>query len=126
MFKNYTHKMEFKFKKELSLDKRKEQSQILLIKDPTRIPVILEKDPNCKLQEIKKTKFLIKKDFTLNHFSRMITAIYPISDVEALFFTAKGKYALSGDKTMGQIYNEFKDKEDGFLYIAYTTEVVFG
>ena len=49
-----------------------------------------------------------------------------IPDQEALFLTAKGKYSITGEKSMLQIYKDFKDKQDGFLYIAYTTELVYG
>ena len=44
---------------------------------------------------------------------------------EGLFLSAKGKYSLSGQKIIGDIYNTYKD-EDGFLYIMYTTELIFG
>ena len=118
--------MEFQFKKEILADKRKEQCKKLLNKNPNRIPIILEKDPKCKIDGIKKTKFLIQKDFTVNHFSKIVRALMTIPEEEALFFTAKGKYTITGQKLMGQIYKEFKDKEDGFLYIGYTTEIVYG
>ena len=118
--------MEFQFKKQLTGDKRKKQCNLLLLKNPDKIPIILEKDPKCKIDGIKKTKFLIQKDFTVNHFSKMVRALMTIPEEEALFFTAKGKYTITGQKPMGQIYKEFKDKEDGFLYIAYTTEIVYG
>ena len=49
-----------------------------------------------------------------------------IGENEALFFVVKGKYSISGEKTMGQIYNDYKDKEDGFLYITYSSEIFFG
>ena len=48
------------------------------------------------------------------------------SSHDALFLTAKGKYSITGQKSMSQIYKDFKDKEDGFLYIGYTTELVYG
>ena len=118
--------MEFKFKKEYPLNKRKEQSYIILINNPKKVPIILEKDPNSKIEPIQKCKFLIQENFTVNHFSRMIYAQMPTSDTESLFFSVKGKYAISGDRTMGDIYKEYKDKEDGFLYIAYSTTQVFG
>ena len=49
-----------------------------------------------------------------------------IQEGDGLFFTAKGKYTLLGTKSIGQVYKDFKDKGDGFLYIAYTTELVYG
>ena len=118
--------MEFQFKKDIPFEKRKNQCNILLIRNPNRVPIILEKDPKCKIEGIKKTKFLIQKDFTVNQFSKMLRALMSIPEEEALFFTAKGKYTITGQKLMGQIYKEYKDKEDGFLYIAYTTELVYG
>ena len=118
--------MEFKFKNQLSGEERKKQCNLLLIANPDKIPVILEKDPKCKIEEIKKTKFLIQKNFNVNQFSRLIRALMNLNEEQALFFTAKGKYSITGEKTMSQIYRDFKDKEDGFLYIGYTTELVYG
>ena len=45
-----------------------------------------------------------------------------MTEYEGLFFSVKGKYTITGEKIM----SDFKDKEDGFLYIAYTTEMVYG
>ncbi len=118
--------MEFNFKNNISLEKRKNQCQKLLIKNPNRIPVILEKDPKSNIKELKKTKFLIQKDFTINQFIQMIRGLIELSEYEAIFFVARGKYTISGDKTMGQIYNIYKDKEDGFLYITYSSELIYG
>ena len=54
--------MEFKYKKDYpDVEKRKNQCQTLLAKDPTKIPLVLEKDPDCKLDGINKTKFLTLK-----------------------------------------------------------------
>lgn len=118
--------MEFQYKKQFSLEERKKTSNFLLVKNPNKIPIIIEKDPKCKLEPIEKTKFLVQKDFTANHFMKMIRAYMKIPDQEALFLTAKGKYSITGEKSMLQIYKDFKDKQDGFLYIAYTTELVYG
>ena len=118
--------MEFQFKKSLTEEKRKRQCNILLIKNPNKVPVILEKDPKCKIEGIKKTKFLVQKDFTINQFSKMIRSFMTIPEEDALFFTIKGKYTITGQKSIGQIYKDFKDIGDGFLYIAYTTEIVYG
>ena len=42
------------------------------------------------------------------------------------FVVVKGKYTISGGKTMGSIYNSYKDKDDGFLYITYSAELIYG
>ena len=49
-----------------------------------------------------------------------------LSNDEALFLSAKGKYNLIGEKSMGEIYKLYKDKDDGFLYVMYSSFVVFG
>ena len=118
--------MEFKYKKFTSEKNRKIQCNSLLIKNPNSIPVILEKDPKSKIKDIKKSKFLIQKDFTVNQFTQMIRGIMQLSELEAIFFVVKGKYTISGDRTMGDIYNLYKDKVDGFLYITYSSELIYG
>ena len=45
---------------------------------------------------------------------------------EALFLSAKGKYNLIGESTIANVYNTYKDKEDGFLYIMYSSVLVYG
>ena len=119
--------MENKFKKEFpDKKKRKEMSESIIKKNPGEIPVILEKEATCKLGDIKKTRYLFKENFTINEFLAQIRKSLKISEEEALFLSAKGKYNLIGVKTMGEIYNLYKDKEDGFLYIMYSSFVVYG
>ena len=119
--------MEFQFKKlNPDKEKRKEQCRVLLLKEPDKVPIVLEKDPLCPLEGIKKTRHLIKKDFTVNKFVLIIKKLMNLPQEEALFLTAKGKYNLVGEKTIGEVYKTYKDKEDGFLYISYSSVLVFG
>ena len=117
--------MEFKTKSKLDKEKRKEQSQKLLINYPDQVPVILEKDPSSKIQELKKINFLLEKKSTVNQFIQFIRRKTNLKEGEALFLQAKGKYGISGEKNFGDIYNEYKD-DDGFLYIMYATELIYG
>ena len=45
---------------------------------------------------------------------------------EALFLSAKGKYNINGERSINDVYNAYKDKEDGFLYIMYSSELIYG
>ena len=72
-------------------DWEKEQCRLLLIKDPDKVPIILEKDPQCHLAGIKKTRHLIKKDFTVNKFLYIIKKMMKLPQDEALFLAAKLK-----------------------------------
>ena len=57
--------MEFTYKTQNALKQRKIISQNILNKDKDKVPIILEKDPNCKLIPMKKTKFMIEKNSTV-------------------------------------------------------------
>ena len=118
--------MEYNFKKTIPKEERKRQCNILLLKNPNKIPIILEKDPKSKIKDLQKSKFLIQKDFTVNQFTQMIKGLIQLKETEALFFVVKGKFTISGDRTMGDIYNLYKDKIDGFLYITYSSELIYG
>ena len=119
--------MEFQFKlQNPDKEKRKEQCQTLLIREPDKVPIILEKDPMCQLVGIKKTRHLIKRDLTVNKFLLMIKKLMKLPKEEALFLAAKGKYNIVGERSIDEIYKTYKDKEDGFLYIMYSSVLVYG
>ena len=117
--------MEFKFKKENCLEVRKADYERVIEEHPGKIAIICEKIPNNPIPEIIQTKYLINEDFSLSHFTTIIRKKLNIKDTQALFFLANGKITLVGNETMGEIYNKYKD-EDGFLYIAYASELVWG
>ena len=56
----------------------------------------------------------------------MIKKLLKLPEEEALFLSAKGKYNITGEKTIEEIYKTYKDKQDGFLYIMYSSELVYG
>ena len=117
--------MEFKYKQIKTFDQRKLISQNILEKYPDKVPIILEKDPTNKIQEFKKTKFLSERKYTVSEFTQKIRSEMKLPEEEALFLSVKGKYSISGQKIMENIYNTYKD-EDGFLYIMYTSELIYG
>ena len=119
--------MENKFKKEYpDKQKRKEYFDSLIKDNPGKIPVILEKEASSELPNIKKTRYLFPEAFTINEFILQIRKSIKIPEETAIFLAAKGKYNLVGEKTMGEIYKLYKDKEDGFVYIMYSSVLVYG
>ena len=59
--------MQFKFKlQNPDVTKRKQESEKVREKYPERIPIIIEKDPNSKIKDLDKTKFLVPNDFAKN------------------------------------------------------------
>ena len=117
--------MEFKYQKVKSLEERKAEFQNVIQSNPGKIAIICEKAPNSRVVDIEKSKFLVKGDITLSQFSLMIRKRLKMGQEEALFFLVNGKKSLTGDDTMNDVYNKYKN-EDGFLYIAYASEEVWG
>lgn len=111
-----------------TLDKRKMLSKTLFEKFPDRLPVILEKNKSEKISKlINKNKFLVSYDTTVAEFMCILRKRIFVDEKSSIyiFTNNKNKVLLSGSFSMGSIYNDHKD-EDGFLYLEYCYENVFG
>ena len=115
----------FKFKKENSLEKRKENYKKIKETHPKEIPIICEKSKDSKIDKIIKTRYLLKEEFKFAYFMKLIKAKLELKEDEALFFFIDGKYSLTGQETIKEIYDKYKSN-DGFLYILYGEEKFFG
>ena len=123
---NKTIKMKSKFKKENpDKKKRKELSESLIKENPGKIPVIFEKEETSKLEDIKKTRYLLDDNFTVGDFLKMVRKHMKLNEGEALYLSVKAKYNLTSEKVLGDIYELYKDN-DGFLYIMYSSQVIMG
>ena len=49
-----------------------------------------------------------------------------LSQEETLFMLVDGKSSISGETGMSEIYEKYQDKEDGYLYITYTSQLAWG
>ena len=111
------------FKQKFSLDYRKEESKRIRMIYPNRIPVICEKlyntDPN-----INKIKYLIPVEVTLAYFIFLIRKNYILSQNEGIFLIING-FIPPTSYCFSKLYDLFSD-DDGFLYINYSVESVFG
>jgi len=118
--------MNYKFKIDNpDVEERRHSCEQLLSKFPDKIPIICEKDPKSKMEEIDKTKYLVPGDLTITKFISMIRKRVKISD-EAAFYLLIGGKSIAGDVVMKDIYNKYKDKDDGFLYCVYASELTWG
>ena len=116
----------FKFQKENSLDLRKKECKKLFDKNPNKIPIICEKDKKCCItQELIKSKFLIPLYMSTYQFRNIIRNKLLLSNSQSLFFLIDGKKAITDNCLISEIYNKFKN-EDGFLYLTFTTELIWG
>ena len=117
--------MESSFKKTYDINKRKTEALRIREKYGQKIPIIVTKDAKCTLGEISKSKYLVPEDITLGQFSLIIRKRIELRESDALFFFINGTTIPPISNTMVSIYTDYKD-EDGFLYMTYCGENVFG
>ena len=71
------------------------------------------------LPELDRPKFLIKRNYDILKFKMSIKPkLKHSSKTETMFFFC-GKTLLNDNLSIGECYDQFKDPEDGFLYITY-------
>ena len=119
-------KDQFKYKSDFSLEERKQESARILRDHPNRMPVICEKAPNSTLPDIKKTKYLVPGDMSVNQFHFLIRRNLDLNEASALYLITPKGVTLTGDKTIMEVYNNNKDKNDNFLYLYYASELTWG
>ena len=120
--------MKSSYKLEFTKKERLENSTKLIDQNKGQIPVICEKDEKSKMKALIKTKYLIKKEITVDQFIGTLRRKLQLDSNDALFLLANcqnNKYAIVGTESIGNIYDKYKD-EDGFLYIIYSNEKVWG
>ena len=118
--------MNYKFKRDNpDVNERRNSCEQLLSKFPDKIPIICEKDPKSKIEEIDKTKYLVPGDSTITKFLSMIRKRVKTSEESAFYLLIGGKN-ITGDALMKDVYDKYKDKEDGFLYCVYASELTWG
>lgn len=113
-----------KFRNSYSLKDRINESSSIMKKNPDRIPVICEKGLGKDNPEINKNKYLVPMDFTIGNFLVVIRKRITIQDHEALFLMVNNCIPPTSTK-FKELYHKYKD-DDGYLYMTYTKENVFG
>lgn len=117
----------YKFKKEYSLEKRQEHSRRLMRTHADRIPVIIDRvEGNKGVNLIDKTRYLVPHDSTIAGFMSIIRQKVVLNSGDGFYMFCGDKHVLvSGSNTFHDLYLNYKD-EDGFLYMLYAGENVFG
>jgi GABA(A) receptor-associated protein len=105
-------------------EKKYNESKRIREKYPDRVPVIVQKAKGCNLNDIDKKKYLVPSDVTIGQFISIIRQRIKLSPDKAIFIFINN-ILPSTSATVHSIYNEMKHG-DGFLYIYYNGESVFG
>ncbi|XP_045673698.1 microtubule-associated proteins 1A/1B light chain 3C [Phyllostomus hastatus] len=114
------------FKQRKSLATRQEEVAGIRAKFPNKIPVVVERYSKEKfLPLLDKTKFLVPQELTMTQFLSIIRSRMVLGATEAFYLLVNNKSAVSMSVTMAEIYRDYRD-EDGFLYMTYTSQEMFG
>ena len=118
---------EIKYIESISFEDRKKRSNSLLLKYSDKIPVILEKSISDKyLPKIDKSKLLVAHEMTVSNIIQLLKKNLQINENTSIYIMISNKNVMvSGSQTIFSIYKDHKN-DDGFLYLEYCTENVFG
>ncbi len=115
----------YDFKQTFSFQHRFDESSRILDKYPDRRPIICEKsNMRNNLPIIDKKKYLVPYNLTMSQFIYVIRQRMHLKSDEAIFLFVNNQI-ISGASIIGNIYETSKDT-DGFLYIQYAKENMFG
>ncbi len=116
-----------KYNEITSYEERKNKSSLLLLKYPDKYPIILEKSSKDKyLPRMDKTKLLVSYDMTVANILQLLKKNIKISEHTAIYISVSNKnIMLSGSQSISYIYDNYKS-DDGFVYLEYCSENVFG
>eukprot|EP00048_Salpingoeca_helianthica_P022412 m.18050 g.18050 ORF g.18050 m.18050 type:complete len:128 (-) comp7283_c1_seq1:204-587(-) len=119
--------------RDLPFERRKEEASRMLTKYENRIPVIVVKHSRSSLPDIEQKKFLVPQDLTVSQFQVILRKRLRLDSAQAMFLFVeklhgdgkKDHILLPVSDSMSGVYNTNKDP-DGFLYLIYSNDDVFG
>jgi len=112
------------YKKQYSFEQRTGDSLQVMKKYPDRIPVIIEKYYSSKLIDIDRKKYLVPRDLTVGQLMYTIRKRIKLTPDKAIFIFVNN-ISPHTSLSINDLYELHKD-DDGFLYIIYQEESVFG
>ncbi|XP_039219083.1 microtubule-associated proteins 1A/1B light chain 3C-like isoform X1 [Crotalus tigris] len=106
---------------------RKNEVAAIRVRFPYKLPVILERYAKEKiLPALNKVKFLVPQEFTMGQLVAIIRNRMGLRCTQAFYFLLDGNHSLVNmSATMAEVYTTYKD-EDGFLYMTYASQEMFG
>lgn len=113
------------FKDNHPFEKRKDESNKIMIKYPNRVPIICERSGMTDIPLIDKHKYLVPTDLLIGQFMHVIRKRLKLHPSKAIFLFINNRVIPPSSITLGMVYEEHKSK-DGFLYITYAGENTFG
>ena len=109
--------------KERSLVERKKEFRSIQKKHPHHIPIICKRG-NKNIPKLEKNKFLIPKDLAVGQLVYTIRTRIELPPEKAIFILIGNTLPVMTEP-LCNVYETFKN-EDGFLYVIYIEESVYG
>jgi GABA(A) receptor-associated protein len=124
------------YKNNHTIEERKSETLKIKNKYSDKIPVIVTKDPSSQLNNITKEKYLVPFDMTIGQFMSVIREKTSIGQEQAinifLIDYNNNNILASTSASFESLYIQYVEKEinnknyDGYIYLIYTGENVFG
>jgi hypothetical protein len=101
------------------------------IKYPDRIPVIITTPPKSLFYKknndftLTKHKYIAPNDCTVSQFIYFVRKYEKLESTVAIFLLIDGKYLISGNTLITDVYNEYGDNK-GYIHAIITKENTFG
>uniref|UniRef100_A0A0D3HQC5 Autophagy-related protein n=1 Tax=Oryza barthii TaxID=65489 RepID=A0A0D3HQC5_9ORYZ len=118
------------FKEEFTLEERAKESASMIASYPARIPIesglrVIVERFSSSLPEMEKRKYLVPCDMPVGQFIFILRSRLHLSPGIALFVFVNNTLPQTA-QLMGSVYESYKDEDDGFLYMCYSSEKTFG
>lgn len=88
-----------------------------------KIPIICEKKEHSSVPDLAKKRFLVAPSMTASTFATLLHERVTTEVAQAIYLFLGDSVLTAGSAVMQDLYNSFKDPEDGYLYVHYSNEV---
>ena len=115
----------FSFQKKFSLETRLAKFKEIEGYLNECVPIIIEEIKTSHNSSTQTNTFLVSSGTTFGQMVDKIKQRRIVNPEQAIFFLINGKNAVSLSTTLKSAYEKYKH-EDGFLYVSYSLESVWG